>query len=190
MKTVKSSVDLRVPADIKLSLSAKRTVIVEGTRGTLTRSFPSQLQLAYNSATRTFTVTKWFGSTKENAGIKSVISHVQNMITGVTKGFQYKLRFAYNHFPVNVTVPEGVRQVEIRNFLGEKIVRKVPLPEGVTAVRTDTSVVKDELVISGNDIEAVSQTAASVHDICLVKNKDIRKFLDGIYVSEKGHVDE
>jgi large subunit ribosomal protein L9e len=28
--------------------------------------------------------------------------------------------------------------------------------------------------------------AASIHQSTLVKNKDIRKFLDGIYVSEKG----
>jgi large subunit ribosomal protein L9e len=28
-------------------------------------------------------------------------------------------------------------------------------------------------------------TAANVHQSVLVKNKDIRKFLDGIYVSEK-----
>lgn len=28
--------------------------------------------------------------------------------------------------------------------------------------------------------------AALIHQSCAVKNKDIRKFLDGIYVSEKG----
>lgn len=32
--------------------------------------------------------------------------------------------------------------------------------------------------------------AAQVQQSTLVKNKDIRKFLDGIYVSEKGHVEE
>ena len=31
--------------------------------------------------------------------------------------------------------------------------------------------------------------AALIHQSCLVKRKDIRKFLDGIYVSEKGSVD-
>ena len=32
-------------------------------------------------------------------------------------------------------------------------------------------------------------TAALIHQAVLVKRKDIRKFLDGIYVSEKGTVD-
>ena len=30
---------------------------------------------------------------------------------------------------------------------------------------------------------------ALIHGATLVKNKDIRKFLDGIYVSEKGHIE-
>ena len=43
-------------------------------------------------------------------------------------------------------------------------------------------------MVEGNDIQAVSRTCALVQQICAVKRKDIRKFLDGIYVSEKGNV--
>lgn len=32
------------------------------------------------------------------------------------------------------------------------------------------------------------RSCALVHQSCLVKHKDIRKFLDGIYVSEKGTI--
>ena len=39
-------------------------------------------------------------------------------------------------------------------------------------------------------MQAVSQVAAQVHQAALVRNKDIRKFLDGIYVSEKGFIEE
>ena len=38
---------------------------------------------------------------------------------------------------------------------------------------------------SGNSIDAVSQSAALIQQSTTVKNKDIRKFLDGLYVSEK-----
>ena len=38
----------------------------------------------------------------------------------------------------------------------------------------------------GNDIELVSNSAVLIQQATTVKNKDIRKFLDGIDVSEKG----
>jgi large subunit ribosomal protein L9e len=49
---------------------------------------------------------------------------------------------------------------------------------------------KDELQLFGNSLENVSQSAADIQQICRVRNKDIRKFLDGLYVSEKGNVVE
>ncbi|KAF5814632.1 putative ribosomal protein L6 [Helianthus annuus] len=41
--------------------------------------------------------------------------------------------------------------------------------------------VKDELILNGNDIELVSKSCALINQKCHVKNKDIRKFLHGIY---------
>ena len=61
----------------------------------------------------------------------------------------------------------------IRNFIGEKIVRRVNCLPGVE-VETSKNV-KDELVLTGNSLENVSQSAADIQQICMVKNKDIRK---------------
>ena len=96
------------------------------------------------------------------------------------------MRFVYAHFPINVTITNKDSRVEIRNFLGEKVVRIVDAMEGVKVTRS--SDVKDEIVLAGNDINSVSRTAALVQQICAVKRKDIRKFLDGIYVSAKGNI--
>ena len=57
-------------------------------------------------------------------------------------------------------------------------------------VITESKVQKDELILEGNDIDNVSQSAASIQGICRVRNKDIRKFLDGLYVSERGNIVE
>jgi large subunit ribosomal protein L9e len=72
--------------------------------------------------------------------------------------------------------------------LGEKIVRKVIMQTGVDVEVSKTT--KDELQLFGNSLEAVSQSAADIQQICRVRNKDIRKFLDGLYVSERGNIVE
>ena len=54
---------------------------------------------------------------------------------------------------------------------------------GVKAERS--SDVKDQMVLTKNDIDNVSKSYELIRDSCLVKKKDIRKFLDGMYVSEK-----
>lgn len=120
---------------------------------------------------------------------RTVCSHIENMITGVTKGFRYKMRFCYAHFPITVSCvkEQGRDVVEIRNFLGEKKVRRVELTEGVNYVRTAD--VKDQIEISGIDLAKVSLSCAQISQATTVKNKDIRKFLDGIYVSEKGNIE-
>merc|ERR1739844_791858 len=98
------------------------------------------------------------------------------MFVGVTRGFTYKMRFVYSHFPINVSL--SGRTVEIRNFLGEKLVRKVPLLEGVDYIRSAD--VKDQIELVGNDIAMVSLTAAKIQQATNIRKKDLRKFLDGI----------
>jgi large subunit ribosomal protein L9e len=127
-------------------------------------------------------VDVWFALRKQLASVRTVISHVDNMFVGVTRGFTYKMRFVYSHFPINVSL--SGRTVEIRNFLGEKRVRKVPLLDGVDYIRSAD--VKDQSELVGNDIAMVSLTAAQIQQSTNIRKKDLRKFLDGIYVSEKG----
>jgi len=127
-----------------------------------------------------------FGKRKQLAAIRTACSHVTNLIKGVTKGFEYKMRLVYAHFPININIEEGGKLIEIRNFLGEKRVRTVRMLAGVTVERS--SGVKDELVISGNDVELVSRSAALINMVCHVRKKDIRKFLDGVYLSERSTI--
>ena len=81
----------------------------------------------------------------------------------------------------------GGKTVEVRNFLGEKLVRVVNLLDKVECVKSAS--VKDEIILTGPDIDLVSRSAALIHQSCLSKDKDIRKFLDGVYVSSHGIID-
>lgn len=163
-----------------------RTVTVTGPRGTLTQSFDHiKIQLTKVGG-RTIRLDMYYANRKQLACVKTVGSHIRNMCTGVTEGFKYLMRFAYSHFPINVTVSTDGKTLYVRNYLGERNAREIAVPEGVTAVRTPNNVQKDQLELTGNDINAVGRAASLVNQSCKAKNKDIRKFLDGIYVSAKG----
>jgi len=54
----------------------------------------------------------------------------QNLIKGVTVGFEYKMRLVYAHFPINANIENEGTKIEIRNFLGEKRVRIVNMLPG------------------------------------------------------------
>ncbi|KAL1023983.1 hypothetical protein UPYG_G00049860 [Umbra pygmaea] len=187
MKTILSSQTVDIPDGVEIRLKG-RTVIVKGPRGMLRREFSHiNLELSLLGKThKKLRVEKWWGNRKELATVRTICSHVQNMIKGVTMGFRYKMRSVYAHFPINVVVQEAGSLVEIRNFLGEKYIRRVQMRQGVTCAVSAAQ--KDELILEGNDIELVSNSAALIQQATTVKNKDIRKFLDGIYVSEKGTV--
>merc|ERR1712174_42214 len=160
-----------------------RKVIITGPRGTLEKDFRHLNVEMKKTGPRSLLVEKWMASSKDRAAVRTVCSHISNMSKGVTLGFRYKLRAAYAHFPINCTVVDGGAMLEVRNFLGEKFLRKVPMAEGVTVEISKAQ--KDELYVNGNDIESVSKSAARIQQPTTVKNKDIRKFLDGLYVSEK-----
>jgi large subunit ribosomal protein L9e len=186
MKLLSATRTLDIPAGVTVEIKGRR-VRVKGPRGTLVKDFKHLDVDAYltkdEEGKTQLKVDVWFGNRATLAAIRTLCSHVQNLITGVTKGFRYKVRLVYAHFPVNVNIEGGDKVVEIRNFLGEKRVRKVTMLEGVKVTRSPA--IKDELIIEGNDLELVSRSAALCSQACLVKNKDIRKFLDGCYVSGK-----
>merc|ERR1712010_347322 len=114
--------------------------------------------------------------------LKSLIS---NMITGVTEGFRYKMRLVYSHFPINAIVPKDGEQVTVRNFLGGKQDKIIPMIGGTKVRLTPSGEVKDELVFEGVDNAALSLCCARVSQVCKPGRKDVRKFLDGVYVSAK-----
>ena len=181
MKQILATRRAKIPQGVKCSVKS-RVVTVTGARGSLTRSFRHAALDMTMEDKNTFRVDKWFGTKKERAVVRTICSHIENMIQGVTKGFCYKMRSVYAHFPINCVTSEANSVIEIRNFLGEKYVRKIVMRPGVTV---ENSKNKDELLIQGNDLEEVSLSASYIQQSTKVKNKDIRKFLDGIYVSEK-----
>lgn len=159
---------------------AARVVTVTGKRGTIVREFKHlDLDVQHLKEAKKLRVDLWFGNRKQLACIRTICSHIENMITGVTIGFTYKMKFVYSHFPINVAVTNNM--VEIRNFMGEKRVRKVVCLPGVEAVRTKD--VKDQLELSGIDITQVSLAGTFVRNrIIVFKHLSSLSPLEALYL--------
>jgi large subunit ribosomal protein L9e len=58
------------------------------------------------------------GGRKSIAALRTVRTLISNLIIGVTRGFLYKMRYVYAHFPIKVNAEEnketGLYEIEIR----------------------------------------------------------------------------
>lgn len=94
------------------------------------------------------------------------------------------MRLVHAHFPINVSIPKDGKMIEIKNFLGGKEIQKIDCLPGCTVKQSVE--LKDEIIFEGIDVQNLSLTCAQISQVCKIGDKDDRKFLDGIYVSDKG----
>lgn len=95
-----------------------RNVTVEGPRGKLTKDL-GHLAVAFSHPEKNkINIELHHGSRKNVATLRTVRTLINNLIIGVTKGFRYKMRYVYAHFPINVNLDKdnetGLWEVEIR----------------------------------------------------------------------------
>jgi large subunit ribosomal protein L6 len=156
-------------------------ITVKGPKGTLTKDFNNPKFM------KSVTITKNGSDViiKENKDIKktmaivgTIAAHLRNMMNGVVTGYKYNMKIIYTHFPITVAVKD--KEVQVKNFLGEKGVRTSEIV-GNTQVKVE----KDTVSVSGINLDEVSQTAANIELSCKLRKRDRRIFVDGVYVSEK-----
>lgn len=168
-----------VPDKVSVQIDG-RTVKVKGPLGSLSEDLshlPVSMTLDDNIVRFE---TRW-PRKREVGMLGTAVAHVRNMIKGVTHGYRYDLRTVYAHFPVTIKVDEKAKVLRIENFTGEKTPRFAKILDGVKVV-----IKGEDLSVEGVDLKSVSQTAANIQDSTKIKEKDLRVFLDGIYISGKG----
>ena len=176
MRAVEAVKSIKIPEGVEVKVEG-RVVTVKGEKGILTRDF-SHAPISIRLEEDTVKVQANWPRKGEAALVGTVCSHVQNMITGVTKGFTYKLKIVFSHFPISVKVKE--KTVAIENFTGERSPR-------IAEIMGDAKVLVkgEDIVVQGVSLEDVSQTATNIERSTKVKRKDPRVFLDGLYIYER-----
>ena len=176
MRLPEISKTIQVPDNVNVTLEGKK-IIVKGAKGSLTRDF-SFAPIAIEGEGKNIRIWAKWPRKKEAALVGTITSHINNMITGVTKGYSYKLKIVFSHFPITVKVQD--KSIMIENFTGERRARKIKII-GDTKVKIEP----DDIIVEGANLEEVSQTAANIEQSTRVRRKDPRVFLDGIYVYER-----
>ncbi|AKG38977.1 MAG: 50S ribosomal protein L6 [Infirmifilum sp.] len=179
-----------VPENVKVSINNKR-VVVEGPLGRTEKdfSFAKKIEITYED--NQVKIEAFLANKREYSLVKTIAAHINNMIVGVTKGFRYKMKIVYAHFPMNIKVDKD--KVIIENFLGERGKRYAEILPGVKV-----KVEKEDIIIEGIDKEAVAQTAARIHQATQLRG-DRRPsphgregtgpgVLDGIYLYAVEHM--
>ncbi len=170
---------IEIPEGVEVKVEG-RTVTVKGPKGEQTRTFPvSRIRIIKEG--NTVILTTELPRKKDNALLGTFRSHVQNMITGVSKGFVYKMKIVYSHFPVKASAKEDVFVID--NFLGEKHPRTAKILGD-----TKITVKGDVVILEGSNKEDVGQSAANIEQATKIRGFDLRVFQDGIYITEKGGI--
>lgn len=116
---------------------------------------------------------------------------LKNMMLGVTKGWRYKLKVIYTHFPMLVKVQGN--QLVIENFLGRKSKIVLEIPKGVKVEVKG----KEDIVVEGIDRDVVSQFAAAIQSATELRGDEKPSphgregglgIVDGIYVVGFEHI--
>jgi large subunit ribosomal protein L6 len=176
MRLPEISRTITIPEGVVISVEGSK-VTVRGSKTTLTRDF-SHASTAIETDGKTVRIWAKWPRKKESALVGTIESHIKNMITGVTKGYTYKMKIVFSHFPITVKIQD--RAVLVENFTGERRARKADIL-GDVKVKLET----DDIIIQGANLEDVSQTAANIEMMTRVTNKDPRVFLDGLYTYER-----
>lgn len=169
--------EVEAPASVTIKKEGN-LIEVKGPLGTVKKDFtkvPATVTVQGNMIT-----IKPYGTRKRDLAITNTArSIIGGMIKGVEKGYTYKLKIIFAHFPISVKV-KG-KEVHVENFFGERSARI----SRIIGEATKVSIAGEDVVIQGPSLEDVSQTAANIELSTRTKGKDQRVFLDGLYIYSK-----
>jgi large subunit ribosomal protein L6 len=154
-----------------------RSLKITGPLGSVTKNF-WRIPVNVKTEGSKLRITPYTKKKKDVVTANTATSLIRNMIHGVTKGFTYKLKIIFAHFPVTVKVKGD--EVIIENFMGERSARTAKIIGDCKV-----TIQGDDIIIKGVSNEEVGQSAANLEQATKVKRKDQRIFLDGIYIYEK-----
>jgi len=167
---------IEFPEGITGTLDGKQATI-KGPKGEVSKLFNAPIvSVALEGNKITFSALK--GTKRHKRMINTYRAHINNMITGVQTPYLYKLKVCSGHFPMNVALNGD--QVVVKNFLGEKKPRTLTIKKGAIV-----KINGEDITVESCDKELAGNVASDIELLTVKRNRDLRVFQDGIYITEK-----
>ncbi len=173
---------LIMPEGISVTVEGQNAITIKGPKGEQKRSFKNYRVKIEATGNKVYVSGKPV-TRKTLDIIKTVTAHIQKMTEGLLYGYKYSLKIVYSHFPMTAQVEKN--KILIKNFLGEKFPRTAMI-QGEAKVEAKGQ----DVIVTGNNLGDVSQTASNIEQGARVKGKDIRRYQDGIYLVSAGNKEE
>ena len=169
-------VEVALPERVSASVSGN-VLTIKGPKGEVKREIKQKNVSVKVDGQKIIFETKRF-TKRDKKMTYSLIAHAKNMIKGTTQTHIYTLKICAGHFPMTVTVTDN--KLSVKNFLGEKIPRVLPLKEGA-AVKVDGQLIH----VTSTSKELAGQVSADIEQLTRRPGFDSRIFQDGIYITIK-----
>jgi large subunit ribosomal protein L6 len=140
-----------VPANVKLKLGEGK-IHVEGPKGKLELEYHSAMKVEYDTAAKQVRVSRPDDERLNRALHGLTRSLIANMVEGVTKGFEKRLKIEGIGYQARMDKKAIVLTVGFANAI------KLAPPDGVTVELTDPT----SIVVKGADKQKVGQFAAEI----------------------------
>ncbi|MEY3220735.1 MAG: hypothetical protein RIT27_2092 [Pseudomonadota bacterium] len=140
---------ITIPAGVEVKIN-DNTVQVKGSKGTLTQSLNSTVEMVIDNGTITFNLEGKPDTVRMQSGTARAL--VNNLIQGVSKGYERKLML------VGVGYRAAVQGTNLNLTLGYSHPVNFPIPQGIQ-IETPAPT---EILVKGIDKQLVGQVSANI----------------------------
>jgi large subunit ribosomal protein L6 len=180
MDNKKMYYEIKIPQGVNFDLDNSKLVF-SSSKSKISRDF-SHYRIKLTKKENSILIEGLTNDRKTSVMVKTIISHIKNICEGLLYGYKYELKIVYSHFPMTAEV--NGKKVIVKNFLGEKFPREAKIVGD-----SKVEIKGHDVTVTGYNLEEVSQTSTNLELATKVKGRDIRRFQDGVYLSNKTNIE-
>ena len=176
VKYVRIDEELEIPKGIVCKINEKKVISVKGKLGEMTKDFGHARKIDVQIVGNKVLLHADFPRKNIVALTTTLKNILNNMFLGVDKGYEYRMKIVYSHFPITLEPPKkGSDVILIKNFLGERAPR---ITHSIGDVKIKAN--KEEVIVSINSLKLKDDFSSSMvlESILLICTSSIFIFIN------------